>query len=83
MGLRMVFFHDYNDCNHGGMNAIIENVHHKNDNNYNIEMTIVTYNECINFNIIRQSRTIVHNHNDNKDDDNNNKKKRGPQRQRQ
>ena len=58
-------FHDYNDCNHGGMNAILENAHHKNDNNYNIEMAIVTYNECINFNIIRQSRTIVHNHNDN------------------
>ena len=58
------------------MNAILENVHHKNDNNYNIEMAIVTYNECINFNIIRQSRTIVLNHNDNNDDDNNNNNKK-------
>ena len=50
-------------CNHGGRNAILENAHHKNDNKYNIEMTIVTYNECINVNILKQSRTIVHNHN--------------------
>ena len=48
-----VFVHDYNHGKtYAGRHAILKNTQ-KNDNNYDIEMAIVTCNECINYHIVR------------------------------